>query len=417
MITINWNDLDEKTQRAYIEFEKEVSNLIEKYKKTDGENFRKIEEKVAQKGNTWDLKIHFDQGPENFPKGIDLTTLLAYEYCRAGKEITCGKVSFDYMADRLFEEQDTIRLGNPVPGEDDEWRYGQSLVDPTAMPLTSQMYITLSNAGAQHSSYYKDGKFRQALFLKEKRLVPMYERDANGNEETHMVERDGMDYHHVESGHKLLTTLRQAVFHELTHTFEKDYINPNDGQSIKHDYVGFDGKKYINYESEHFYVEYLGNNSEGMGPKEPMYFTQKDENGNYKKDEDGWILYFFEDENGTIKNMFDFQFPYSEPKKIENGLSISEGMITLEELPNGNKKMINRVTEGFVEDVARHMVLEIDPTAEIDKSVYSMRVKFADALVSARDAALGKGSTYAIFLTHSSILKQELESKQVIHNR
>ena len=112
-----------------------------------------------------------------------------------------------------------------------------------------------------------------------------------------------------------------------------------------------------------------------------------------------------------------FQFPYSEPKKIENGLSISEGMITLEELPNGNKKMINRVTEGFVEDVARHMVLEIDPTAEIDKSVYSMRVKFADALVSARDAALGKGSTYAIFLTHSSILKQELESKQVIHNR
>ena len=148
-----------------------------------------------------------------------------------------------------------------------------------------------------------------------------------------------------------------------------------------------------------------------------LNILRKDENGNYKKDEDGWILYFFEDENGTIKNMFDFQFPYSEPKKIENGLSISEGMITLEELPNGNKKMINRVTEGFVEDVARHMVLEIDPTAEIDKSVYSMRVKFADALVSARDAALGKGSTYAIFLTHSSILKQELESKQVIHNR
>ena len=49
MVTIDWNDLDDKNQEAYLKFEKQLEELTEKYKREDSERFKKIEDMVAKK--------------------------------------------------------------------------------------------------------------------------------------------------------------------------------------------------------------------------------------------------------------------------------------------------------------------------------------------------------------------------------
>ena len=92
----------------------------------------------------------------NTSENVDISQLLAYEYCLASEKITKGKVSFESMLDKLFNGVQKFRIGNPVPGMDDECLYGKGFDDITAIPVTSKLYRMVMNAGAQHLDYFKD---------------------------------------------------------------------------------------------------------------------------------------------------------------------------------------------------------------------------------------------------------------------
>ena len=449
MVTIDWDALDDKNQEAYLKFEKQLEELTEKYKREDSERFKIIEDMVAQKekGIDWDLGMRFNNktgekivDPAEKEKGIDWdlrmcfnnkpgekivdpAAVLLYEYCLAGELITHQKVSFEKMAKRLLEEQDIIRLGNPIPEtDDDDFLYGQGLTDKTAMPITSRKYRIVFPGGAQHLSNYKDGKYRQALFMYEKGKRTYYEAqmDAEGKikktengevEKTPKVKgTTGTDFYHVAGGQTLLTHFRQILFHELNHTLLDDFINPGDEKAIQYEYVGPDGVKYRNYNIHNSYLRLDPNALE----EEPEYFVIKDKNGNILLDSYKNPSYFYEDENGDVKPIDEYHFPMSDPIKLEEPICKSGCLTTYEVTPEGKEIIINRVEEGFVEEMARAMVMAIDKdTQDLETELYSTETKIANTVVKARDKSLGvdgPGSTHAVLLTHSSVFKQELES-------
>ena len=420
MVTIDWNDLDDKNQEAYLKFEKQLEELTEKYKREDSERFKIIEDMVAQKGIDWDLRMCFNNKPEE--KIVDPAAVLLYEYCLAGELITHQKVSFEKMRKRLLEEQDTIRLGNPIRKTDDDFLYGQGLTDKTAMPITSRKYRIVFPGGAQHLSNYKDDKYRQALFMYEKGKRTYYEAqmDAEGRikktengevEKTSKVkETTGTDFYNVAGGQTLLTHFRQILFHELNHTLLDEFINPGDEKAIQYEYVGPDGVKYRNYDIHNSYLRLDPNALE----EEPEYFVIKDKNGNILLDSYKNPSYFYEDENGDVKPIDEYHFPMSDPIKLEEPICKSGCLTTYEVTPEGKEIIINRVEEGFVEEMARAMVMAIDKdTQDLETELYSTETKIANTVVKARDKSLGvdgPGSTHAVLLTHSSVFKQELES-------
>lgn len=420
MVTIDWNALDDKNQEAYLKFEKQLEELTEKYKREDSERFKIIEDMVAQKGIDWDLRMRFNNKPGE--KIVDPAAVLLYEYCLAGELITHQKVSFEKMAKRLLEEQDTIRLGNPIPGIDDDFLYGQGLTDKTAMPITSRKYRIVFPGGAQHLSNYKDGKYRQALFMYEKGERTYYEaqmgadgkikKTENGEvEKTPKVKgTTGTDFYHVAGGQTLLTHFRQILFHELNHTLLDDFINPRDKKAIQYEYVGPDGVKYRNYNIHNSYLRLDPNALK----EEPKYFVIKDKDGNILLDSYKNPSYFYEDENGDVKSIDEYHFPMSDPIELEEPICKSGCLTTYEVTPEGKEIIINRVEEGFVEEMARAMVMAIDKdTQDLDTELYSTETKIANIVVKARDKSLGvdgPGSTHAVLLTHSSVFKQELES-------
>lgn len=86
-------------------------------------------------------------------------------------------------------------------------------------------------------------------------------------------------------------------------------------------------------------------------------------------------------------------------------------------MPNGETKIHNIITEGFVEATARAMIRAIKPQVmDIDEEKYPEYVEMANRVISSRDISLGQGGqgqTYADFLMHSSVLKRDLESRTV----
>ena len=430
MVTIDWNDLDDKNQEAYLKFEKQLEELTEKYKREDSERFKIIEDMVAQKGVAqkgvaqkgidWDLRMCFNNKPGE--KIVDPAAVLLYEYCLAGELITHQKVSFEKMRKRLLEEQDTIRLGNPIPETDDDFLYGQGLTDKTAMPITSRKYRIVFPGGAQHLSNYKGDKYRQALFMYEKGKRTYYEAqmDAEGkikkteNGEVEKTPKEigttGTDFYNVAGGQTLLTHFRQILFHELNHTLLDEFINPGDEKAIQYEYVGPDGVKYRNYNIHNSYLRLDPNALE----EEPEYFVIKDKNGNILLDSYKNPSYFYEDENGDVKPIDEYHFPMSDPIKLKEPICKSGCLTTYEVTPEGKEIIINRVEEGFVEEMARAMVMAIDKdTQDLETELYSTETKIANTVVKARDKSLGvdgPGSTHAVLLTHSSVFKQELES-------
>ena len=290
------------------------------------------------------------------------------------------------------------------------------------MPITSRKYRIVFPGGAQHLSNYKDDKYRQALFMYEKGKRTYYEAqmDAEGRikktengevEKTSKVkETTGTDFYNVAGGQTLLTHFRQILFHELNHTLLDEFINPGDEKAIQYEYVGPDGVKYRNYDIHNSYLRLDPNALE----EEPEYFVIKDKNGNILLDSYKNPSYFYEDENGDVKPIDEYHFPMSDPIKLEEPICKSGCLTTYEVTPEGKEIIINRVEEGFVEEMARAMVMAIDKdTQDLETELYSTETKIANTVVKARDKSLGvdgPGSTHAVLLTHSSVFKQELES-------
>ena len=138
-----------------------------------------VKDKIEQTKGNWDTTIDLVSGSSR--DSVDISQLLAYEYCLASERITYGKVSFEDMLDKLFDGVKKFRIGNPVLGMDDECLYGKGFDDTTAIPVTSKLYRMVMNAGAQHLDYFKDGKFTGAVFIYERGTIKGFAKDENGN--------------------------------------------------------------------------------------------------------------------------------------------------------------------------------------------------------------------------------------------
>ena len=394
--------LDSITQTKYQEFKEKVEELLAFYQETDPERYNLVKDKIEQTKGNWDTTIDLVSGSSR--DSVDISQLLAYEYCLASERITDGKVTFEAMLDKLFDGVKKFRIGNPVPGMDDECLYGKGFDDPTAIPVTSKLYRMVMNAGAQHLDYFKDGSFTGAVFIYERGTIKGFAKDEKGNPVDMKI--DGIDFSDLSKGQSLLTNLRQTAFHEWTHNAEKQVIDST-SPTIDYEYQSEDGKTYRNYERINSYVP-----SENIGNlQEPQYIisTQRDSQGNRKR--------YFQDKNGNLRPLSEVDFGL-EKKQLGTEYCFSSGLTTREVLPNGETRMHNIITEGFVEETARAMIRAIDPQVrDIDEEKYPEYVEMAKRVIESRDVNLGEneqGQTYADFLMHSSELKRDLESRTVV---
>lgn len=394
--------LDSITQTKYQEFKEKVEELLAFYQETDPERYNLVKDKIEQTKGNWDTTIDLVNGSSR--DSVDISQLLAYEYCLAGERITDGKVTFEAMLDKLFDGVKKFRIGNPVPGMDDECLYGKGFDDPTAIPVTSKLYRMVMNAGAQHLDYFKDGSFTGAVFIYERGTIKGFAKDEKGNPVDMKI--DGIDFSDLSKGQSLLTNLRQTAFHEWTHNAEKEVIDST-SPTIDYEYQSEDGKTYRNYERINSYVT-----SENIGNlQEPQYIisTQRDSQGNRKR--------YFQDKNGNLRPLSEVKFGL-DTKKLGTEYCFSSGLTTREVMPNGETRMHNIITEGFVEETARAMIRAIDPQVrDIDEEKYPEYVEIAKRVIESRDVNLvenGQGQTYADFLMHSSELKRDLESRTVV---
>lgn len=394
--------LDSITQTKYQEFKEKVEELLAFYQETDLERYNLVKDKIEQTKGNWDTTIDLVSGSSR--DSVDISQLLAYEYCLASERITDGKVSFEDMLDKLFNGVKKFRIGNPVPGMDDECLYGKGFDDPTAIPVTSKLYRMVMNAGAQHLDYFRDGSFTGAVFIYERGTIKGFAKDEKGNPVDMKI--DGIDFSDLSKGQSLLTNLRQTAFHEWTHNAEKEVIDST-SPTIDYEYQSEDGKTYRNYERINSYVT-----SENIGNlQEPQYIisTQRDSQGNRKR--------YFQDKNGNLRPLSEVKFGL-DTKQLGTEYCFSSGLTTREVMPNGETRMHNIITEGFVEGTARAMIRAIDPQVrDIDEEKYPEYVEMAKRVIESRDVNLGangQGQTYADFLMHSSELKRDLESRTVV---
>ena len=394
--------LDSITQTKYQEFKEKVEELLTFYQETDPERYNLVKDKIEQTKGNWDTTI--DLVSDSSRDSVDISQLLAYEYCLASERITYGKVSFEDMLDKLFDGVKKFRIGNPVLGMDDECLYGKGFDDTTAIPVTSKLYRIVMNAGAQHLDYFKDGKFTGAVFIYERGTIKGFAKDENGNPVDMKI--DGIDFSDLSKGQSLLTNLRQTAFHEWTHNAEKQVIDST-SPTIDYEYQSEDGKTYRNYERINSYVT-----SENIGNfQEPQYIisTQRDSQGNRKR--------YFQDKNGNLRPLGEVKFGL-DIKQLGTEYCFSSGLTTREVMPNGETRMHNIITEGFVEETARAMIRAIDPQVrDIDEEKYPEYVEMAKKVIESRDVNLGEngqGKTYEDFLMHSSELKRDLESRTVV---
>ena len=419
MVEVDLSTVSEQTKLKYIEFSKKVRELLQKYDEQDKKmgltRLEAVKRKIKDTKGKWEEGISVKHEDGNIEE-IPISLLLAYEYCLATERITQGEVTFEDMLDKLFNNVQKFRIGNPVAGIDDECLYEKSLSDPTAIPVTTKQYRIKMHAGAQSLSYCKDGKLVDATFIYEKTTIPDFAIDSETGESV-AFETDGIDFQELSEERSLLTCFRQTAFHEWTHSAEKELINPDEGThsaekepinpdegtSIEHEYDSVDGKKYINYERAKQYVS-----TAGITLQEPQYYHEQFQN----KNGDIEHRYYYIDSSGEKQD--DLEFGLS-VHPLNEKYRISSGMITVEVKKDGSTEMHNQVDEGFVEAIARAMVLSIAPdTKDMDEGIYYEAVKMAERVFSSRDDSAKKsGKTYADFLMHSSCLKKDLEDREI----
>lgn len=182
----------------------DISLLVEKYK-LENQNglWTKIGEIIESKGEKW------DRGVEG--ESLELTQLLIYEYATSLEAITHGKLSAEYVVDKLSKTLGTLRFGDFKKGQDDHIRYDN-------MPVTSEEYKMAcrinGSFGAHQVDYEEDGKHFYSTVL------------FDGSK-TYKTE-DGKE--HRLSGGKLdsLDDIRQTFFHEWTHVMEKCLVKASE---------------------------------------------------------------------------------------------------------------------------------------------------------------------------------------------
>lgn len=401
---INWGKLDEVNKTKYLEFQDEVELKLRRYKRENPGRFMLVESILDSKGSDWDRSISIDRNGET--EDIDITNLLVYEYCSAIEKITQERINFAEALAGLTKKLDKFRIGNPVKGEDDECLYARNLEDENGIPVTSKLYRLVMSAEAQTLGYIEDGKYKGAVFLYQRDRDENFLEDEQGNPVPYDI--NGIDFYHIEKGQSLLNNLRQTAFHEWNHISEREFLDVDDLDAIEHETKTPDGKVHINYDDIQSYYT-----SEDIDQyEEPTYVitSQKDRDGRFKR--------YYKDEDGSLKPFSDIKFGLSN-KTLEEPIHLSTGLKT-EEIDKDDRSVIhNRITEGFVEYIAREMVKTVSSDEDsLALGRYHHEVEIAKNLIQNRDKSIdsseeGNGKTIADFLSHSSVLKKELEERTV----
>lgn len=182
----------------------DISLLSEKYKTEDKNGlWTKIGQVIESKGTKWDRGTN-EQTQE-------LTRLLIYEYATSLEAITSGKLSAEFVVEKLASTLGTLRFGDFKDGQDDNIRYDNR-------PVTSESYKRLcridNHFGAHQVDYEEDGKHVYSVVM-----------------------FDGKQEYQTEDGkiHKLsggdisnLDDIRQTMFHEWTHVMEKCLVKTSE---------------------------------------------------------------------------------------------------------------------------------------------------------------------------------------------
>lgn len=181
----------------------DISLLTEKYKTENSSLWNKIDKVIETKGAKWDKGVE-GQSPE-------LTQLLIYEYATSLEAITHGKLSAEFVAEKLSSTLGTLRFGDFKEGQDDNIRYDNR-------PVTSESYKRLcridNHFGAHQVDYDENGKhvYSAVMF------------DRNQEYQT----ADGK-IHKLSGGNlESLDDIRQTMFHEWTHVMEKCLVKTSE---------------------------------------------------------------------------------------------------------------------------------------------------------------------------------------------
>ena len=230
----------------------DISLLTEKYKTGDNQwLWNKIGEVIESKSEKWDRGVD--------GQNSELTQMLIYEYATSLEAITCGKLSAEFVVEKLASTLGTFRLGDFKEGQDDNIRYDNRSV-------TSESYKRLcridNHFGAHQVDYEEDGK---RLFS-----VVMFDKDQE------YKTKDGKLYKLSGGNLESLDDIRQTLFHEWTHVMEKCLVKASElkvsdiikrrGDSI---YINACLSPDLNMEE---YIEYIQNVEQMLNSQEEVLF-------------------------------------------------------------------------------------------------------------------------------------------------
>ena len=175
----------------------DISVLSEKYKSEDKSGlWNKIGQVIESKGAKWDRGTN-EQTQE-------LTRLLIYEYATSLEAITFGKLSAEFVVEKLSNTLGTLRFGDFIEGQDDDIKYDKR-------PVTSEGYKRIcridNHFGAHQVDYEENGKNVYSVVM------------FDGNQE---YQTEDGNIHKLSGGNlSNLDDIRQTMFHEWTHVMEK----------------------------------------------------------------------------------------------------------------------------------------------------------------------------------------------------
>lgn len=182
----------------------DISLLVEKYKNENRNGlWNKIGEVIESKAGKWDRGIE-GQSPE-------LTQMLIYEYATSLDAITKGKLSAEFVVEKLSRTLGTIRIGDFKEGQDDHILYD-------SIPVTSEEYKlkhrTGKGFGAHQVEYEEDGKRLYSTALYDGKQL--------------YKASDGKTYELTGGNLSNIDDIRQTLFHEWTHVMEKCLVKASE---------------------------------------------------------------------------------------------------------------------------------------------------------------------------------------------
>lgn len=182
----------------------DIKPIVEKYKTEDTKGlWDKIGKIIEEKEGKWDTGLDDSTS--------ELTQMLVYEYATSLEAITEGKLTAEFVIDKLSKLMGTFRLGDFKQGQDDNIKYDQESVTSEAYKKHARID---GNFGAHQVDYEEDGK---KLFS-----VVMFDK-------TQQYQTSDGVMHTLKGGDLTnLDDIRQTLFHEWTHVMEKCFVKSSE---------------------------------------------------------------------------------------------------------------------------------------------------------------------------------------------